>query len=71
MLRLFGIYLGSRRQQQAMWLVHRGAGPQAGGKGGRACLFERVREGRRGAGGILRSCIRPYQVWKLLMRELV
>ena len=71
MLRLFGIYLGSRRQQQAMWLVRPGEGPQAGGIGGRVCSSERVRGGRRGAGGILRSCIRPCQVWKLLMRELV
>ena len=71
MLRLFGIYLGSRRQQQAMWLVRRDEDPQAGGKGGRACSSERVRGGRRGVGGISRSCIRLCQVWKSLMRELV
>ena len=71
MLRLFGIYLGSRRQRQAMWLARQGGDPQAGGKEGRACSSEQVRGGRRGAGGILKSCIRLCQVWKLLMRELV
>ena len=37
MLRLSGIYSGSRRQQQAMLLVRRGGDQQAGERAGRAC----------------------------------